>query len=172
MCRSKKDGRKGGAHRMGTRSKWHEAKLRRRARIERRNGLSFAVWEHEQEMAALETEIREEFLAQYELEVNSWEWTQDYLSWQDNLLPSYEDQLHFEYDWDRYEDDFHFWDDPPREQEPQTHIFEAVDRAVRRYGVEAVRYQAHMLAATLDCTSWEIERAVKLTREGYIMGGR
>jgi hypothetical protein len=144
MCRSKKDGRKQGGHSRGkSLPKWQQAKAIRRARIERRNGLSFATWEHEQEMAALEQEIMRDFTEQWE---DDWSWT-DY-------EPDYEDDWHGA-DWHDY-------------TEPGAEVFLAVDRAVRRHGTRYVRDNISLLAAALDVPSWEIEACINFTPEGYI----
>lgn len=164
MCRSKKDGRQGGGHRQGTRSKWREAKEVRRARIERRNGLSFAVWEHEQEMAALEQEIAAEFADQ---------WQEDW-SWTDNLI-----EPDYGYDDEYYEGGFLSrvqwpYEDLPApgyDDEPEPRdldLFLAVDRAVRLQGIEAVRKGASLLAAALNVAAWEVLTCINYTREGYI----
>jgi hypothetical protein len=47
-------------------------------------------------------------------------------------------------------------------------VFQAVDRAVCHHDQEHVRRQAHLLAAALDVSVWEIEDCIKHTRAGYI----
>lgn len=174
MSRSKKDGRKRGAHHTGTRSKWHEAKARRQARtIRHRNQLLGAI-EYEAEAAEIAAELWKEVWDEYDADANRWEWTENYLAWQDSGLQTSESDYDEFYLYEGYNENYqledNFWDDPPAE--PQIDIFQAVDRAVRRHGAEAVRNQAHLLAAALGVSLWEIERAVKLTRDGYIASWR
>lgn len=163
MSRSKKDGRKGGSHRTGTRSKWLEAKAVRRARIERRNGLSFAVWEHEQEMDALERELVAAFEEQ--CQEDQWDWTKDYHDWRDELDLQY-DPLD---DWSdsRYDFDYDY-DEKSFQSEVVFDTFQAVDRAVRRHGVDETMKQASLLAAALDTPVWDVIQCINLTRAGYI----
>jgi hypothetical protein len=153
MCRSKKDGRKQGGHSRGkSLPKWQQAKAVRRARIERRNGLSYAVWEHEQEMAALEQEIMRDFTDQWE---DDWSWT-------DNLIePDYGYEWQDNYDYTDKEQ--HFWDDPIPEPDSSADVHLAVGRAVRRHGVQYVYDNIPLLAAALDVAAWQIEAAIRHT---------
>jgi GNAT superfamily N-acetyltransferase len=163
MCRSKKDGRKGGGH-QGTRSKWREAKDRRRARTARHAARELILREFEDAAQAAESELQQDYF-------DSWAEEDDW-SWTDNLI---EPASPYDDDWVGVDwasgQDWTAWiaSDYGEKPEPRdSELFLAVDRAVRRHGLEKTRQQAHILAAALDVSVWEIEACLNYTREGYI----
>lgn len=163
MCRSKKDGRKGGGH-LGIRSKWREAKDRRRARTQRHAAREVILREFEDAAQAAEAELQQDYF-------DSWT-EEDEWSWTDNLVePDYDHEL-YEHDYEShfgpFRDDM-LAPDYHDEPEPKTiDLFLAVDRAVRRHGEEKVRREASVLAAALDVPTWEVLTCINYTREGYI----
>jgi hypothetical protein len=173
MCRSKKDGKKGGGHRMGTRSKWHEARIIRAARSARRRQREFAFEEYEQAAEDAEYEVQEDFSVYMEEMYQDFE---DYQNRQFDWKDSFDDcdyeygymegRYDSEYGWES--DAYPFAGDDYPTMDPPTEVFQAIDRAVRRHGVVVVRAMAHVLAAALDVPKHEVTRCIDLTREGYI----
>jgi hypothetical protein len=170
MARSKKDGRQGAGHRL--QRKWQKTSARRRAAA-RKAARESAMAEYEADQRALDAELVREF--EQQMEEDGWDWVNDYQDWRglNDAMYSDEDIEYGHYDpYDQYrnEDYEGIYDRDWPDQYPVVDVFQAVDRAVRRHGVEAARKQAHMLAAALDVPVWAIESNIRLTRAGYING--
>lgn len=165
MARSKKDGRQGAGHR--ALRKWKRLSHRRREQNSRRVHKEVI----EEEISSIEQDLYQDYLDQCaELSGADFDWHEDYLDWQDQALYDQWSEADAEYgqDYDYRDDPHHFWDDPPWDPEPRFDVFTAVDRAVRRQGIQAVMNQAHLLAAAFDVSSYEIIRCANLTKAGYI----
>lgn len=142
-------------------------KLRGWERLNRRRSLARCkakvqvLDEYEQEMVALDEELRQE--------LEDWFYNEEEFDLQEELEDHF-DELHR--DWYEYELEDNRYEVEPRsfDRELDFDIFTAVDRAVRRHGLENTRKQAHLLAAAFDVSVWEIEDCIKHTRAGYING--
>jgi hypothetical protein len=171
MARSKKDGRQGAGHR--ALRKWQKTSARRRAQRNRRRNIEMALSENLAEIEADMLLDMQEQAALYN-EDQGWDWVNDYLDWQGLNDAQYSDEDleygHYDpYDQYRNEDYEGLYDrEWPDQYDVMPDIFQAVDRAVRRHGVEHVRKQASMLAAALDVSGYEIQRCISLTSAGYI----
>jgi hypothetical protein len=144
-------------------SKNSHNKLRNWERLNRRRSLARCkakaqvLDEYDLELVALDAELAAEFEEQLV------ETGYSYTDWQEQ--DDDPDGWYQEDSWDR--DDG--WDEAS-EARLDFNIFAAVDRAVRRHGLETVRKTAHLLASAFDVSVWEIEDCIKHTRAGYING--
>jgi hypothetical protein len=182
MSCSKKDGAKGGGHRRSQHTfkypKWRRNRDVRRERhsVEYHHNMLLG-----EEIAEQQADF--DLLKDYE---EHWDWEQDYIDWHahdEGYWGAWPDEMNGEYDYitDRYagadvetrynmfEDDWYDLDAELTESyNPHTDLFLAVDRAVRRYGVEETLQYSFMLATALDVSRQEIERCIRLTPAGYV----
>jgi hypothetical protein len=168
MCRSKKDGKHGAGHK-AARNKIRMVNFVREGRLNRR------AWKEQ----AFDDLIAEQELLPEEQQALD-DMYQDFLDYQNGQF-DWEDSF-YDHDYEYGYMDGHFdsnygWEEDDRDlyafaghypMDPDTRLFEAIDRAVRRHGVAAVHKQANILAAAFDVSAHEVIRCISLTREGYI----
>lgn len=159
MARSKKDGRQGAGHR-----KWKLLTHRRTAQRSRRQQLEAELTLSREEEAENTKESWQE------LESTFQEYYEDFLGWNDR---DPDDSWEYDYSSDSYSNQYidtviYPEDKYAGEPEPPFTVFLAVDRAVRQHGINLVREQAHILAAALDVSVFEIFTCIRHTRAGYI----
>jgi hypothetical protein len=158
MARSKKDGRARGGHKL---RKWQQMNCRRRE--QRARALARAVDEFEVEQTELDIELTQELELLEEADwFHEWQDWDEGEGWGDFDAELYDHLGSLNFMFDPF--GFHHEEAEP---EPAFDVFQAVDRAVRRHGIDEARHRAPLLATVLDVSVWEINRCLKLTRAGY-----
>lgn len=166
MARSKKDGRQGAGHRVLLHRKWKRLASRRKSQQSRRQQIEAELTLSREEEQAMLKELRDEMESDFS------DYYDDFLGW------GYDDSDHYEDDY--YGDEYQYmeshWIDTViypedkhyEEPEPDFNVFLAVDRAVRRHGATKTREQAHLLAAALNVSVFQIFTCISHTPSGYI----
>lgn len=164
MARSKKDGKKRSGHKL---RKWRRLEFRRLTC--RSKAIRQELRDSDEELSSLDWDLYQEYLERLN------DQHEDYTGWEQDVGFGHmypDDDIDESYDYelmDRYEDPYD-WGEKTFDlvENPDLEVFLAVDRAVRRHGLEVVQQQASMIAALFNLPSWEIVRCLNLTKHGYI----
>ena len=175
MARSKKDGAARGGHRRGAEiPKWrrHRDVRRERHNVEFRRDSLLA--------GPSQADLKADRDLERDYAMANVDWEQDYHDWRkqdedywnggyhdDDLDPDPYD-MYGSYDdgWDRS------WGDESWIGEENygidSELFLAIERVVRRHGLDKAYAQAYFIATMFDTTAEEVQRCLRLTSAGYI----
>lgn len=165
MSRSKKDGRHRGSHKL---RKWRRLEFRR---VEARSKIKVQTFdEYDKMLQDLDAEMRAEFL-----DDSAYDWMEheSYMDWVAPEVDNWTDEDAEYYSGSDYWDHYDYSAPVDEElygyqEDPSVNVQLAVDRVVRRYGVEYTKHNAWVLATAFGVSTHIVERAISYTPAGYI----